>query len=303
MNINYEYYKIFYYVAKCGSFSKAAEQLSNNQPNITRTIKNLESALGSTLFIRTSKGVKLTKDGEALFQHVRIAIEQIEQAEKEITDINSLKKGTVSIGASEIALRCFLLPILSEFRIKHPNVRLNISNYSSPEAIEAVKNGIVDFSIATVPDDEINGLNAIKLKSIKELPVCSRIFTELTKKEITLSELSEYPIISLGSHTKTYWMYHEYFIRNGVDFEPAIEAATADQILPMVKSNLGIGFVPEDFLNDETENICLLKLKEALPLHSICLLRCSQPMSAAAKEFERILLGSKQMAFNPIHAC
>ena len=64
MNISYDYYKIFYYVAKSGSVSRAAKLLLNNQPNLTRTIKNLEGQLGCPLFLRTNRGMKLTDEGE-----------------------------------------------------------------------------------------------------------------------------------------------------------------------------------------------------------------------------------------------
>ena len=70
---NYDYYRIFYYVAQYQSFTKAAEMLRNNQPNITRYINNLESELGCKLFIRSNRGVKLTPEGENLFEHVAIA--------------------------------------------------------------------------------------------------------------------------------------------------------------------------------------------------------------------------------------
>ena len=60
MNVNFEYYKIFYYVAKYGNISQAAKMLMNNQPNLTRSIKNLEGELGCTLFVRSNRGMKLT---------------------------------------------------------------------------------------------------------------------------------------------------------------------------------------------------------------------------------------------------
>ena len=63
-----------------------------------------------------------------------------------------------------------------------------------------------------------------------------------------LSTLAAYTIISLGRKAKTYEMYQNWFAGNNVEFSPDIEAAIADQILPMVKNNLGIGFVPEEFL-------------------------------------------------------
>ena len=82
MNINYEYYRIFYYVAKLKSFTQAAACLMNSQPNITRTIRNLERELGCPLFIRSNRQVTLTAEGEALYRHVTIAVEQLQAADR-----------------------------------------------------------------------------------------------------------------------------------------------------------------------------------------------------------------------------
>ena len=119
MYISFEYYRIFYYVAKYGSISQAAEALMNNQPNISRTIKNLESELNCTLFVRSRKGVELTPEGEKLYSHVAAAVEQIQYGEEELCLERTLAKGVVTIGASEIALRCYLLPVLKNFRRAH----------------------------------------------------------------------------------------------------------------------------------------------------------------------------------------
>ena len=115
MNINYEYYRVFYYVVKYQNFTQAAIALMNNQPNITRIIKNLEKELGCTLFIRSNRGVKLTQEGEKLYSHIRIAVEQIELGEELLSMDKTLQSGIISIGTSEVALRCFLLPVLNQF--------------------------------------------------------------------------------------------------------------------------------------------------------------------------------------------
>ena len=82
MHINLDSYRVFYYVAQYRSFTKAAEILYSNQPNVTRTIKNLERALDCTLFSRTSRSVRLTPEGEELFSHIAPAIQQIKDGEE-----------------------------------------------------------------------------------------------------------------------------------------------------------------------------------------------------------------------------
>ena len=112
MNVNYDYYRIFYYVAKCGNLSQAARELVNNQPNLTRSIKNLEAELGCTLFSRTNRGLILTPEGEALYRHIRVAFAEIEAGEAAVTQSRTLERGSVFLAASEGALRCLLLPVL-----------------------------------------------------------------------------------------------------------------------------------------------------------------------------------------------
>ena len=73
---NYDYYRIFYYVAQYKSFSRAAEILENNQPNITRCMNNLENELGCKLFVRTNRGVTLTPEGTRLYEHVAVAVDR-----------------------------------------------------------------------------------------------------------------------------------------------------------------------------------------------------------------------------------
>ena len=71
MNVNFEYYKIFYYVARYHNFTKAAKVLGNSQPNVTRAMNCLEQQLGRILFVRTNRGVQLTRDGEQLYSYLR----------------------------------------------------------------------------------------------------------------------------------------------------------------------------------------------------------------------------------------
>ena len=114
MNVNFEYYKIFYYVAKYNNFTKAAHVLNNSQPNITRAMNCLEHELNCTLFVRTNRGVCLTPEGERLFTRVSAAMTQLQLAEEELSDSVRLEHGSISIGASETALNIYLLEHLKK---------------------------------------------------------------------------------------------------------------------------------------------------------------------------------------------
>lgn len=290
MNINYDYYRIFYFVAKYGNISQAAKLLLNNQPNLTRTIKNLESELGCPLFSRTNRGMRLTPEGQKLYEHIKVAIEHIEAGEEEITESKNLQTGTVFVAASEVALRCLLLPVLKKFRMLYPGVRIRISNHSTPQAIAALKDGTADIAIVTTPTVRSASLSETPLRSVREVAICSPAFKELLGRKISLADLGNYPLISLGTSTKSFEFYSVFFTEHGLPYSPDIEAATADQILPMAQADLGVGFVPEEFVN-LSDNVRIIDLEEEIPERSICLIkRKEQPLSVAAKELERMII-------------
>ena len=290
MYISYDYYRVFYYVAKFGNASLAAKELLNHQTNVTRTIKKLESELGCPLFSRSKRGMKLTPEGEKLYEHIRIAIEHIDAGEAELTESRSLQNGSVYIAASEVALRCALLPVLKKFRIIYPGVHIRISNHSTPQAIDALKDGVADIAVVTTPTVHSSSLVETVVKPITEVAVCSPYFRELTDRQVTLAELTSFPLISLGKDTKSFEFFSALFTTHGLSYKPDIEAFTADQILPMVEADLGIGFLPEDFLR-EGDGICRIDLKEEIPRRDVVIIkRKEQPLSIAAKELGHMIL-------------
>lgn len=293
MYISLDSYRVFYHVAQCRSFTKAAEVLYSNQPNVTRTIKNLEQALGCTLFIRSSRSVQLTPEGEELFAHISPAMQQIQEGEETVLLHSTLQSGTIRIGASEIALHHILLPVLEEFRQDYPGIRLRIFNSNSQQAVTALKESLVDFSLVTPPIDQPDTFLRTDLTTFREVPVCGNAYADAGKDTLTLSQLSSYPLISLCKGSSTHQLYTDWFREYGLIFSPDIEAATSDQILPMVHANLGIGFVPEHTAEKAAKNgtVHILHLQESPPQRTICLLkRKDQPLSVAAEKLEPMLL-------------
>ena len=107
---NLEAYKVFYYVAKCGSVTKAAGELSISQPAVSQAVKQLENTLDVSLFHRAAKGVRLTGEGELLYSYVAKGYEQIELGVKKVHQMQNMELGEVRIGASDMTLQFYLLP-------------------------------------------------------------------------------------------------------------------------------------------------------------------------------------------------
>ena len=183
MDVNFEYYKIFYYVAKYHNFTKAAQALNNSQPNITRAM-----------------------------------------------------------------------------------------NW-------------IDFAVVSTPAEVDSPLKQIMLMPFQEILVGGTTFTALGSQELSLREVKNYPMISLGRETMTYKFYNSVFLSHGLDLSPDTEAATADQILPLVKCELGLAFLLQPMAAPSLlkKEIVQIPLKDEIPERQICLVYDSQhPMGAAA---------------------
>lgn len=264
----------------------------NNQPNITRSMNNLEQELGCRLFIRSNRGVTLTPEGEKLYAHVSAACEQLQLGEEELADDKSLQSGIISIGANETSLHAILLPKLRQFHRLYPGFRIRITNYSTPQAVMALENGLLNFAVVTTPTGVRKPLREIPLKPFREILIGGPEFAFLQGRTLQLEEVQKYPLICLAADTKTFEFYGRIFLKHGLTLCPDIEAATTNLVLPMVKSDLGLGFLPEDLALESIERgeVFPIELTEPIPERQICLVMDStQPLSIAARELEKLL--------------
>lgn len=245
MDINFEYYKIFYYVAKYENITRAATALGSNQPNVTRVMKLLESQLGCRLFIREARGIRLTEEGERLYSHVEVAYRHLMNAQEEIGGPAILGGGSVEIGTTETALHLFLLDALHDFRQRYPEVKIKIHNHTTPETVRQLTGGRVDFAVITMPYELPATVSGFPVLDFEEILVGGTQYTDLCKTSLKIKDIRKYPWIGLGRESATYALYKDFFIQHGVDFEPDMEVETSDLMLPLIENNFGIGFVPE----------------------------------------------------------
>ncbi len=294
MNSNFEYYKIFYYVAKYENLTKAATALKTSQPAVTRTIHKLEGELGCRLFTRSKTGMKLTPEGRTFYGYVAAGCAQFFKGENDLSNLISLENGTIYISATETALHCYLFQAMEEFNSLYPNVRFKILNNSTTESVNAVKEGKVDLAFVSANLQVAKPLRMKILRKYRDILITGKRFEELKagKEELSLKELVSYPWISLTAETITRRFLNEYFEKNGLTFMPDMELATTDMILPAVRHNLGLGFIPAEFADAELKSgqVFEIKVKEKLPERNIILIYDMEyPQSIAAKEFQKFL--------------
>ena len=270
MNVNFEYYKIFYYVAKYENITKAAAVLGSNQPNVTRVIKLLESQLNCRLLIREARGISLTEEGKRLYSHVEIACGHLFAAQEEICG-QPERGGTVKVGATETALHLFLLDALRDFKREYPAVRIKIHNHTTPEIMRQLAGGKLDFAVVTAPFEAPAAFRCEKVLEFKDILAGGTAYRDLCRTELELEDICDYPLIGLGEGTATYEMYRGFLGQHGIDMEPDMEVATSDLILPLIENNLGIGFIPEKLAREalKKKRLVQIRINCELPERSI----------------------------------
>lgn len=291
--VNLELYKVFYTVAKCGSLSKAAEELYISQPAVSQAIKQLESQMGGKLFTRTHKGMLLSETGgKQIFASVEQALKLFEEAERKYSEIKDTATGVVRICASDTVSTHLLIPYIKKYHEKYPNVNLILENGTSSETIELLKNKKGDIGFVNLPIDDsgIKLLNTVT--QLHDTFVASDKFKELFDGEVDLKSLQDYPLLMLELSTATRQAIVSFAHSQGIHLHPEIELASLELMTELAKNGIGIACIPREFVSHELEAGSLKEIKTnpALPTRAIGLaLPKDEDMTFAVKEFLKMI--------------
>ncbi len=261
MDVNLEYYKVFYYAAKLGSLTQAAERSSISQPAVSQSLKQLENGMGVSLFARTSKGVKLTKEGELLFSYVSKGYEQIETGEKKLRQMLNLEIGELHIGASDMTLQFFLLPYLERFHEEYPGVKVVVTNAPTPETMRILQEDRIDFGVVSGPLNQSASIDAIPVRQIQDTFIAGRKFIQYKNRMMDFKDLEKLPLICLEKDTSSRSYMDSFLSKNGVTIHPEFELSTSDMIVQFAQRNLGVGSVVKDFAKKALESGQLFELR------------------------------------------
>lgn len=287
LDINLDYYKIFYYVGQMNSISKAAEELNISQPAVSQSIKQLEKLVGTKLFVRTPKGVRFTSEGEVLYSYVKRGYEYILLGENKVKEMLNLQHGEIRIGASDMTLQFYLLPILEKFHELYPKIKVTVTNAPTPETVKKLLEGKIDFGVVSSPIALKSGITVKPVREIEDTFVAGSKFSELSKKVLDYKELEGLPLICLESNTSTRKYIDEFLLGRGVVLNPEFELATSDIIVQFAVRNLGIASIVRDFAAKYIERGELFELKftKEIPKRSFCVISDSNsPLSSAAQK-------------------
>ncbi|NLG88332.1 MAG: LysR family transcriptional regulator [Clostridiaceae bacterium] len=289
--MNLELYRIFYSIANHGSISKAAEHLYITQPAVSRSIRQLEEEMGCTLFVRTRKGVRLTQEGEILYQYIEQAFNFITTAEKKIDDVKNLASGEVRIGVSDTLCKHYLVPYLKLFNTLHPDIKIKVTCPTTPGIINLLKSGKIDFGIINMPyhDDQLNFKNVM---SVQDCFVAGEKYKHLHYKMQPLSEIVKYPVLLLEKSSNSRLYIDQYFLNHSISVTPDFELGNIDLLVHFARYDFGIACVIKNFVEEDLEKGRLYEIKpiERIPPRSIGVAWLKDvPLSKASNEIINLL--------------
>ena len=291
MDINYELYKVFYYVASSLSFSEASKKLYISQSAVSQSIKTLEKKLGQSLFIRSTKKVQLTPAGSMLLKHIEPAMNLIARGENQLLDSSTLGLGQLHIGASDTICRYFLVPYLKEFHQKFPNVPIKVTNATSIQCVELLDQRKVDLIVTNFPNSHLNHEHIQKnIRTFHDVFVANPHYFDFKGQEVSFEELKQHPLMMLNRQSTTSEFLHNLFIQHQLELVPDIELNSNDLLIDLARIGLGIAFVPDYCVDPDDKDLVVISTKEKLPARQMVVsVNTAFPVSASTDEFLSIL--------------
>ena len=286
MDINYELYKVFFYVATTLSFSEASKQLFVSQSAVSQSIKTLEQKLEQSLFVRSTKRVQLTPEGEILLRHIEPAMNLIKRGESQLID-SAITGGQIRIGASDTICRYFLVPYLERFHKEFPDAHIKVTNQTSTKCVELLENGQVDLIVCNYPNSQLsNFYNCRQIAEFHDVFVANNSFSDLQNRKVSFKELLEHPILMLERKSATSEFLHGFFQQYQLDLVPEIELTSNDLLIDLAKIGLGIAVIPDYCIQNIPNKLFTVQTEHELPARQLVLAYNNHiPLSKTVTEF------------------
>lgn len=290
-HINFDLHQLqaFIAVTERGSFRAAAEDIHLSPPALSRRIDKLESILGTKLFTRTTREVKLTNLGQIFLDRARSAVDDLESAMLGISDIAATRSGRVTVACVPSAALYFLPQVISSFSRKYPAIRIRVIDESMNQTLQSVLSGESDFGIGfmstLMPDINFEGIHndPFVIAMRREHPLAKR-------KSISWSTIEAERLISVARSSGNRQLLDDVLTKAGIKPHFAFEVSHIGTLLGMVEAGLGLAAVPRMALPANHGVVVGLPLKNPTISRSLGLLtRHGTPLRPAAAMFHEHL--------------
>lgn len=288
MENNLSLYKIFYVTADTGNISAAAKKLYISQPAVSKAIAKLEQNVNATLFIRSSKGVSLTYEGELLFENVKSAFHSISSGEAKLKHIVEFGGGHIKFGVSTTLCKYVLLPYLKDFMKQNPHIQISVECQSTYQTLELLEAGKIDIGLVGRPNtlkQQAGSLHYAPVMEIEDIFVATKDYIQ---SQHTADILRHSTLLMLNKENMTRQYIDYYLYENQIEPYHLIETTSMDLLIEFAKIGLGAACVIKEFVKKELESKTLVEvpLKTPIPKRSLSFVYPSGTLpSAASKKF------------------
>ena len=287
--VNLELYRVFYTVAKCGSLTKAAEELFISQPAVSQAVKQLETQLGTTLFNRTHRGMELSvQGGKLIYGKVEEALTLLERAENTLIELKTSATGTIRVGATDSIFSNILADKIAEYHERYPAVKFDLLTGTTLDTVEQLKNNKCDIVFLNLPIEDKDIMLSGSVSLLSDIFVASSRYSELKGVTVPVKKLQEFPLLMMDTNTVARRAVDAYLATLGISLQPDIEVANWDLMLKLASKGMGVGCVPREYCKKELESGDLFEvdISPSLPVRGVGLaLPKNVPVPFALREF------------------
>jgi len=179
------------------------------------------------------------------------------------------------------------VPYIERFHQAFPNLHIKIINATSIRCVDILKNGQADFIVVNYPNAYLNNLWSIKrIKQFRDVFVANQSFSQLKDRKLSLAELSEYPLLMLDKQSTTSEFLHSLFQQHQLELVPEAELSSNDLLIDLARIGLGVAFVPDYCVPDDSDELFIVETRESLPQRELAVVYNDKlPVSPAVTEF------------------
>jgi DNA-binding transcriptional LysR family regulator len=240
--INFHRLFIFHTVARLGSFTRAAGELSISQPAVSIQVKELERSLDTTLLIRMRSGVSLTDTGETVFDYTRRIFTLADEMTNAIHDLTGLESGRLTIGSSSTPGEYILPLAIGRFRERYPKVEVSLAISNTRNVIDQILSRELDLGMAGAPVD-IRGLASFLYVTDEVVLVASPTHQLSRRRRLTLQDVIGEPYVMREAGSATRRAAEEHFASMGLRVRVDMELGSNEAVKRAASAGLGVGVV------------------------------------------------------------
>ena len=288
---------VFFTVAKLQNISSAAKELGVTQPAVSRIISVMEKEYKTKLFYRSKNGVSLTREGLNLYEMIENPFNELEKISNTLDDISSLKQSVVHIGATAVALFCYLFKQLDTVKEKFPSVSFKIYTDSSSKLIKLVEKGTIDLAFITTPCKEDEDL---EIHDVSRLDICliaSNSYRSRLNEKVSIKKLEKYSFVLLNKEMQFREHMNLFFSKYNAKINPIYELDSSALLVPMIENGEALTFVPRQMAEESIkEGRCFeVDLLEEIPSRNIAfVLKKSATHSHVIHEIKQEILNNNK---------